>query len=189
MVLDNFDIIRDAPGKFTPKVITTNTYVTDGTITIDFTAVTSDPSLNGIEVIYTTGSGGAPSAPTVPIPVPTPAQLLVPVPAPIPAAPITLTNAPIVSPVSVTGNLLYRINSGSSSQVIVPPNNLVWDPDQFVLTGLPFNDCSNMTGSIYCSGRSFQPAYGTPFRYDIPIPASNRTYQVKLHFAESVRVF
>ena len=168
-MLDNFDIIRDAPGKFTPKVITTNTYVTDGTITIDFTAVTSEPSINGIEVIYTTGSGGAPSAPI--------------------SAPITPTNAPIVSPVAVTGNLLYRINSGSSSQVIVPPNNLVWDPDQFVLTGVPFNDCSNMTGSIYCSGRYFQPAYGTPFRYDIPIPASNRTYQVKLHFAESVRLF
>ena len=166
LILDDFDIFRDAPGKFTPEIVTVNTYVTDGTINIAFTIVTGDPSINGIEVIYT-GAGGAP-----------------PVPVPLPIAP----TGPIASPTPGTGNLLYRINSGSSSQVVVPPNNLVWDPDQFVLTGIPYDNCSNLTGSIYCTGRYFQPSYGTPFRYDIPIPISNRTYQVRLHFAESVRV-
>jgi Malectin domain len=161
-VVGNFDIFRDAPGKLTPEIVTTNTYVTDGTITIDFTAITSDPSINGIEIIYSTIT---PSAPV--------------------SAPVT---SPVTPPTAGTGNLVYRINSGSSNQVIVPPNNIVWDSDQFVLTGLPYNNCNNRTGSIYCSGRYFQSAYGTPFRYDIPIPISNRTYQVRLHFAESVRV-
>lgn len=165
-MLDNFDIIRDALGKFTPEIVTTNAFVTDGAITIDFSVVTGDPSINGIEIIYT-GINGAPSSPTA-------------------GATTSPIRAPTMSPVHSSGNLIYRINSGSSSEVMVPPNNLVWDPDQFVTTGLPYDSCNNMTGSIYCTGRYFQAAYGTPFSYNIPIPISNRTYEVRLHFAESV---
>ena len=169
-MLNDFDIFRDAPGKNVPEVATSNVFVTDGTITIDFANVIGDPSINGIEIIYT-GGGVVPSAPAGIAPTKTP------------------TKVPSVAPASPqTGNVLYRINSGSSSQVIVPPNNLVWDPDQFVVTGLPYDNCNSTAGSIYCSGRYFQTAFGTPFRYDLPVAVSNRTYEVRLHFTEPVRL-
>jgi hypothetical protein len=174
LVLNDFDIFRDAPGKNIPEVATSNVFVTDGTITIDFVNVTGDPSINGIEIIYT-GGGVVPSAPTVIAPTKTPTKVPTKVPSVAPASP-------------QTGNVLYRINSGSSSQVIVPPNNLVWDPDQFVVTGIPYDNCNSTAGSIYCSGRYFQTAFGTPFRYDLPVTVSNRTYEVRLHFAEPVRL-
>ena len=74
IVLDDFDIFREAPGKNIPKVVTTNAFVTDGTITIDFVNVMGDPTINGIEIIHTGGSV-APSAPTVSAPTTIPTKI------------------------------------------------------------------------------------------------------------------
>jgi hypothetical protein len=177
LVSNNLDLIRDAPGKNVPFIVTVNPFVvTDGFITIDFTAGISDPSINGIEVMYVTTT-----APIVsPTKAPTKAPLSIPVP---------VLTAPISAPIPMSnGNIVYRINCGSSNQVIVPPNNIVWSPDQYVISGLPQNTCgSNITNSIYCSSRYFRAVNGQPFRYDLPVPVSNRTYELRLHFAEQVR--
>jgi len=159
---NQIDILRDAGGKNKPYVITSSAViVTDGTITLDFVNSVGDPQINGIEVIYI--------APATAIPTRAPTR------APLPTLPV--------------GNLLYRINSGSTNQVFVPPSNTVWDPDQFVATGLPYDICDSSSANtdIYCTARFFKAEYGVPFRYDIPVPASNRSYEVRLHFAEGVR--
>jgi hypothetical protein len=186
LVLDNMDIYTSAPGKNVPYVVTVNPFVVrDNNVTIDFIVGLGDPQINGIEVIY----GALPSPPTpvaipsAPIRPPTKAPVKAPVVVPVPV-PVPI---PVVAPTSTSNNILYRINCGSSNQVIVPPNNIVWGPDQYVSSGLPSNTCGNITNSIYCTSRYFLAANGQPFRYDIPIPVSNRTYELRLHFAEQVR--
>jgi Malectin domain len=182
LVIDNLDIIRDAPGKNVPLIVTVNPFVvTDGFATIDFTTGILEPSINGIEVIHV---GTAITVPSAPIKAPTKAPVVLPVPVPVPVPVPT----PVSTPITTPNNILYRINCGSANQVIVPPNNVVWSPDQYVSSGLPKNTCGNITNNIYCTSRYFQTANGAPFRYDLPVPVSNRTYEVRLHFAEQVRL-
>lgn len=165
IVINNLDIVRDAPGRNVPYVTASNRYISDGIITIDLTKSVGDPQINGIEVIFI----GQPS-PTVP---PTTSPVVAPAPAPS------------------AGDLLHRINCGSANQVIVPPLNTVWDPDIYAVSGNPYNHCNSSTinSDIYCSSRFFRSSAGMPFRYSIPIPVANRTYEVRLHFAETVCLY
>jgi hypothetical protein len=191
MVLNNFDIFRDAPGRFVPEIITVNTFVTDGTITIDFIAVTGDPSINGIEIIYPTGNGIplAPSVPTTvtktPTKAPTKAPTMTPTNAPTNVPTKIPTNIPVVAPTASLDIVLNRINCGSNTSVTM--TNITWSADQYSSVGRPYNTCGNITNSIYCTSRYFQLTRGTPFRYNIPVPYNNASYQVRLHFAEQVR--
>jgi Malectin domain len=182
LVIDNLDIIRDAPGKNVPLIVAVNAFVvTDGFVTIDFTTGIREPSINGIEVIYV---GTAIAVPSAPIKAPTKSPVVLPVSVPVPIPVPT----PVLTAIPTSNNILHRINCGSSNQVIVPPNNVVWSPDQYVSSGLPKNTCGNITNNIYCTSRYFSEVTGSPFRYDLPVPMSNRTYEVRLHFAEQVRL-
>jgi hypothetical protein len=136
-------------------------------ITIEFVRIKDNPQINGIEVL----DGGAPIAPAV-------APILAPIKLP--------TNAPIVT--TNIGNIVHRINCGSTNQVAVSPNNIVWTPDQYSTSGLSYNTCDNTASSIYCTSRFFRTSDNVPHRYNLPIPANMRTYTVRLHFAEQVRV-
>ena len=212
--LDNFDIFLLAPGKNVPLVLsaTAPILITDGTMTIDFVEMTGEPHINGIEVIYVGPPivVAPPTAPTAPISIPiqaptklptnapavapilvapvrpptrmpTKAPVVVPVPLPVPVP------APVPVPTTTVGNIVHRINCGSTRQVIVPPNNVVWTPDQYASGGLPYATCGNVTTSIYCTSRYFRAVDVTPYRYHLPVAVSNRAYTVRLHFAEQVR--
>jgi Malectin domain len=184
LVIDNLDIVRDAPGKNVPFIVSVNAFVfTDGFVTIDFAVALGDPQINGIEVIYV-GTGTPIAVPSATIKTPTKAPIKSPVVLPL-QLPVPV---PVLAPILKSNNIIHRINCGSSNQVIVPPNNLVWSPDQYVSTGLPKNTCGNITNSIYCTSRYFSAVNGSPFRYDLPVPVSNRTYEVRLHFSEQVRI-
>jgi hypothetical protein len=87
------------------------------------------------------------------------------------------------------GNIVHRINFGSTNHVTVPPNNVVWTPDQYSTSGLSFSTCGNTTTSIYCTSRYFRIVDAVPHRYNIPVPTNRQTYTVRLHFAEQVRLF
>jgi Malectin domain len=117
--------------------------------------------------------GGIPTAPTGAPPVTAPRK--------------PLSNAPVVS--IITGNIVHRINCGSTNQVVVPPDNTVWTPDQYSTSGLSYNTCGNILTSIYCASRYFRAKDTVPHRYNLPVPANQRTYTVRLHFAEQVRLF
>jgi Malectin domain len=174
LAIDNLDVVRDAPGQNVAKVITYDTFVTDGTITIDFATGTSDPSINAIEVIHTGPIASIAAPMTLPGKVPTK------LPTKTPAV------APMLPP-ATAGTLVHRINCGATNQVIVPPSNVVWNPDQYASSGLSYSTCGNTTtGSIYCTSRYFRTQDASPFRYNLPVPVSNRTYEVRLHFAEQV---
>jgi Malectin domain len=81
---------------------------------------------------------------------------------------------------------LHRINCGSTTQV-TDSNNAVWSADQyFISSGKGYNTCGTVTNNIYCTSRYFRAVNGVPFRYNIPVPASNASYQLRLHFAEQV---
>jgi Malectin domain len=167
-ILTNFDIIRDAPGKNTPMVVSVPStfFVTDSTINIDFVEITGNPQINGIEVIYI----GPPMS--------------------LPTAPSTQVSAPVKTPTnlpspSTTGNVIYRINCGSADQIVVSPNKIVWSPDYYSTFGKTYNTCGNTT-SIYCTSRYFRTTDTTPHQYNLPITESNRLYTVRLHFAEQV---
>jgi hypothetical protein len=168
-ILANFDIIRDAPGKNTPMVVSVRNvfYVTDSNITIDFVEITGHPLINGIEVIYI----GPPILPSSPI--------LVQLPTPV--------KVPIQSPSSTTaGKVIHRINCGSTKQVVTTPNNMVWSPDSFSTIGKSYDTCDGITSSIYCSSRYFRTEDVGPHRYNLPVTETNRLYTVRLHFAEQV---
>ena len=190
LVLNDFDIFRDAPGKNIPEVTTSNVFVTDGTITIDFVNVTGDPSINGIEIIYT-GGGVVPSAPAVIAPTKTPTKVPTKVPStsPTKVPSIAPDTAPVAAPTPTSDVVVSRINCGSTTSVTM--NNVTWSPDQYFASGRTYvaGICTNATAanSIYCSSRYFQISRGTPFRYNIPVPYNNTSYQVLLHFAEQVR--
>jgi Malectin domain len=95
-------------------------------------------------------------------------------------------SVPVVAPTPAAGVVLSRINCGSTVSVIM--NNITWSADQYSSVGRTYNTCGNTTNSIYCTSRYFQTARGTPFRYNIPVPYNNATYQLRLHFAEQVRL-
>jgi Malectin domain len=84
--------------------------------------------------------------------------------------------------------VIHRINCGTTQQVVVPPNNITWTPDQYFTPGLKYDTCGNVTTSIYCTSRAFRSTDAAPYRYNLPIAISNRTYDVRLHFAEHVRL-
>jgi hypothetical protein len=83
---------------------------------------------------------------------------------------------------------IHRINCGSTKQVVVPPNNVVWAPDQYSTPGKMYDTCGTNTTSIYCTNRYFRTVDSAPHQYNLPVPTNNRTYTVRLHFAEQVRV-
>lgn len=173
-VLKNFDIIRDAPGKNTPMVVSVpkTFYITDSIIAIDFEEITENPHINGIEIIYI---GPPLSPPTAPISSP----ISAPVKAPI--------KRPTVAPITSTaGNVIHRINCGSANQVIAS-NKDVWSPDQYSTVGMSYNTCGTISTSIYCTSRYYRTTDLAPHRYNLPIAESNRLYTVRLHFAEQVR--
>ena len=117
-------------------------------------------------------------------PISTPMKVPVPVPV---KTPIQLpTKATIVPTTTIAGNIVHRINCGSTNQVVVPPNNIVWTPDQYASSGLSFNTCGTITTSIYCTSRYYRAADPAPHRYSLPVFANNRAYTVRLHFAEQV---
>ena len=102
---------------------------------------------------------------------------------------ICLMMLSLTLPENVTAqNILHRINCGSTQQVVVPPNNIIWAPDTYSTPGLTYNTCGNITTSIYCTSRFFRAIDTAPHRYNLPISVSNRTYEVRLHFAEHVRL-
>ena len=116
---------------------------------------------------------------------------------------VPVQRPPVPPPVVIVGNIVHRINCGSTQQLIVPPNNVVWTADQYVTNGQSYNTCGSdhskntsmpttknttaIINSIYCTSRYFRKIDATPYRYNLPIPVSNRTYQIRLHFAEQVR--
>ena len=166
LMLDNFDIFLLAPGKNVPLVKSSPApiLITDGTMTIDFVEITGEPHINGIEIIYV-GQPIIASPPTpisIPIPIkpPTKAPVVAPIKAPtkVPVvAPVPIP-VPAVAPVPTTnvGNIVHRINCGSTNQVVVPPNNVVWTPDQYASGGLSYGTCGTVTTSIYCTSRYFR---------------------------------
>jgi hypothetical protein len=82
---------------------------------------------------------------------------------------------------------LFRINCGSTAQVI-DSNSVAWGPDQYFNNiGSLYSTCGSITNSIYCTSRYFRATSAPPFRYEIPVPVSNAPYQLRLHFAEQVR--
>jgi hypothetical protein len=83
---------------------------------------------------------------------------------------------------------IHRINCGSTKQVVVPPNNVVWAPDQYSTPGEMYDTCGTNTTSIYCTNRYFRTIDGAPHQYNLPVPTNNRAYTVRLHFAEQVRL-
>jgi hypothetical protein len=203
LLLNKLDIFRLAPGKNVPLIMTAPNpiLITDGTMTIDFVEVSGEPHINGIEVVYIGPPivVSPPIAPTTPISIPIKAPTKVPTKAPIKPPTRAPTKAPVVVPVPVpvppvpvpvptttVGNIVHRINCGSTAQVIVPPNNVVWTPDQYATGGLPYNTCGSVTNSIYCTSRYFRTTDVTPHRYQLPVAVSNRMYTVRLHFAEQV---
>ena len=204
-----------APGKNVPLVmdISNPIFIADGTMTIDFAEITGEPHINGIEIIYVGPPivASPPTAPVIPTPIQAPTKIptKAPLVAPMIAAPTKLptktptkvpTKIPVVAPVPLPvpvpvpvpttngGNIVHRINCGSTNQVVVPPNNVVWTIDQYASGGLPYNTCGNVTTSIYCTSRYFRTADVIPYRYNLPVAVSNRTYSVRLHFAEQVRI-
>ena len=166
LVADDFDIYDSASGGDVPYILTFSTFVRDGTITIEFVRNTDNPQINGIEVL----AGGAPITVSTKAPVKPPVKLP--------------TKAPIAP---TSGNIVHRINCGSTSQVIVPPNNIVWTPDQYSTSGLAYSTCGTVSTSIYCTSRYFRTADAVPHRYNLPVSTNKRTYTVRLHFAEQVR--
>jgi hypothetical protein len=185
LTLNDFDIFRDAPGKNVPLVVSSPTtfVISDGTMTIEFVRIMGDPQINGIEVIYVGPpiNPTAPTAPSAPVTVPVKVPVTVPVaPVNVPVAPV-----PVSAPVS-GGSLVHRINSGAANVVIVPPNNVVWNPDQYASSGVPYTTCGTTTTSMYCTSRYFRTKDAAPYLYNIPVPESNRKYEVRLHFAEQV---
>ena len=164
----NFDIYASAAGGNLPFVVTVSTVVRDGAVTIDFVRDKNNPQINGIEVLL----GAAPVAPPVKAPVRNPTRAPVPVTLP--------TQTPV---------LVHRINCGSTNQIVVPPNNLVWTPDQYSTLGALYNTCGGNTSSIYCTSRYFRATDAPPHRYNLPVSATIRSYTVRLHFAEQVRVW
>ena len=198
LILDNFDIYLLAPGQNVPLIVSVPTpiYISDGTMTIDFVEIVGEPHINGIEIIYIGPPlvVAPPTAPTAPISAPIQAPIKLPTTSPIKAPVKAPTKAPIPAPVSApvvvptSGNIVHRINCGTTKQVIVPPENIVWTPDQFSTMGLSYNTCGNITTSIYCTSRYYRPTDVTPYRYELPVAVSNRNYQVRLHFAEQVRL-
>ena len=121
----------------------------------------------------------------------------VPIKAPVVPNTTVPVHRPLLQPpVVVVGNILHRINCGSTHQVIVPPNQVVWTPDQYVTNGQSYNSCgnsiddtknpsqnissnitnANSTTSIYCTSRYFRWVDQPPYRYELPVPVSNRTY-------------
>lgn len=168
LVADDFDIYDSSSGGDVPYILTTSTFVTDGMITIEFVRHKDNPQINGIEVL----DGGAPFV--TPAATPTKAPLKLP------------TKAPVVSP--TVGNIVHRINCGNTNQVVIPPNNIVWTPDQYSSSGLSYNTCGDISTSIYCSSRYFRATDAAPYRYNLPVSSNKRTYTVRLHFAEQVRL-
>jgi Malectin domain len=125
---------------------------------------------------------------TAPIKPPTKAPVLAPITPPTKAPVLAPIKPPTKAPVpTTTETIVHRINCGSANQVAVPPNNIVWTPDQYSSAGVLFNTCGNITNSIYCTSRFFRTSNAAPYRYNLPV-TSNRTYTVRLHFAEQVRL-
>ena len=80
---DNLDVYAVAPGGNVPYIITVSTFVTDGTVTIDFSRNKDNPQINAIEVF----DDGAPvPAPTF---APEPSPTAAPVAAPPNSAPVS----------------------------------------------------------------------------------------------------
>jgi Malectin domain len=158
-------------------------------MTIDFVEIIGEPHINGIEIIYIGPPivVTPPTTPTAPIKAPT--KLPTKVPTKFPTKIPTRVPVPVPAPVTVptSGNIVHRINCGTTKQVIVPPDNIVWTPDQFSTVGQSYNTCGSVTTSIYCTSRFFRTVDVTTYRYDLPVAVSNRIYQVRLHFAEQVR--
>ena len=96
-------------------------------------------------------------------------------------------------------NNVIRINCGASARIpVITPPDISWSKDSYYRSGTISNRCllSNTTnsnnnqtgGSIYCTSRYFRSStYGTPLRYDIPVPYNQASYQLRLHFNEQVR--
>ena len=93
-----------------------------------------------------------------------------------------------------------RINCGATQRyhpVVTQPNNITWHRDAHYQSGQISNRCArsnvvgggggNQSSSIYCTSRYFRSAsYGTPLRYDIPVPTNNASYSLRLYFNEQV---
>ena len=198
LVVDNIDVYALAPGGNIPYIVAVPTFVKDTAITIDFVRNKQNPQINGIEVLYTGAPISAPvKAPVVaPITPPIKAPVQAPSPVVVPIKPPT--KAPVLAPIlppanaplpTTGGNIVHRINCGSTKQVVVPPNNVVWTQDQYSSSGLSFDTCGDVTTSIHCTSRYFRTTDAAPHRYNLPVAVSNRMYTVRLHFAEQVRYF
>ena len=190
LVATNFDIYSNASGINKPFVVTFSTIVRDGAVTVEFIRNKSNPQINGIVVSDNTTLIAAPVNMPVkaPIKVPVKAPLKVPIKAPVKVPVHTPIKPPTTAPVPGTdGNIVHRIDCGSTSQVVVLPNNVVWTPDQYSSSGLSYNTCGNNTASIYCTSRFFRVVDPASFQYDLPVSANNRAYTVRLYFAEQVR--
>ena len=165
------DVIQPLNGTRPPSFLNTRTPVV---------APTKRPSTNSSLNVTTLVPMAAP------VVVPNNATTLAPVRRPVATA----------VPIAIVGTIIHRINCGSTNQVIVPPNNLVWTPDHYVTNGRSYNTChanatattnTTASSSIYCTSRYFRTIDATPYRYALPVPVSNRSYPVRLHFAEQVR--
>jgi hypothetical protein len=108
LVIDNIDIVRDAPGKNVPYIVNVGTFVTDGVVTVEFVAAIDNPQINAIEVIY------------VGVPIPTPAAAPVAAPVYPTAAPLALppNSPPVQRPPTGTFKDIF-INCGGMSKNVV----------------------------------------------------------------------
>jgi Malectin domain len=115
LAIINVDIFRAAPGKDVPYIVTLDTFVTDGAITIEFIAGISDPQINAIEVL-TAGAPkstpvAVPIAPPVTVPVKQPPVVIYPTAAPLALPP---NSQPVPVPPTGTFKDIF-INCGGKS--------------------------------------------------------------------------
>jgi hypothetical protein len=115
LAIINVDIFRAAPGKDVPYIVTLDTFVTDGAITIEFVAGINDPQINAIEVL-TAGAPkstpvAVPIAPPVTVPVKQPPVVIYPTAAPLALPP---NSQPVPVPPTGTFKDIF-INCGGKS--------------------------------------------------------------------------
>lgn len=206
VVFPNVDIFAESGGGF--QVLTRNTIVsvTDGALTIEFTRVTQNPCVSGIEIhamsleSEESSSSLSMSPSSLPSSEPSNIPTLSVFPSFVPSsgpsetasqepsgsnAPSTLKSQsafPTNEPLSFD---TVRINCGGNP--FTDSNGNLWDEDAFFNTGIKYTArdvtiSGTAEQSLYLSER-YDTATGSDLEYSIPVPAGE--YQVTLYFSEN----
>jgi hypothetical protein len=168
LIANDFDTFLQAGSHDKATVIQQNIDVTDGNgVSIELVRVKENPAINGIEIIPYTG----------PVPTAVPTQS----PTAAPKAPVEI------------GETVARINAGGDEYL--DTNGKLWSADMYAVNyhGQEYTSCPNeidntVDDALYCCHRWFSIWNGFPYVYSIPV-GTNGVYEVRMHFAETVRVY